>query len=486
MKAEFHTPSLRRTIKALPPVLLPAVICLTACEDSSTAPAPLAAAADLDVSDCIDVPFRETDVFRTPLDNWRLAYGRLCPISLDALSGCTQLAGATEADIIACVRDNALADDDCPDAMRDSLLEAMATIEKASACRALYDDLSRRAIADATGPFDDLPQHHLDDIARVCHNRYWFNPDNARQCVAKRAADLRATLEHQQNLAALRQTRIAAFQAAVAAANLEPPLATDMQRALQEHCVAGTPAPDVVGECATNVLAALAAQRGALAPLPADRRRHTINRCMRARHAVLRQPAIADAECLREDAAAYAAIAAHYAEHLDGCGGTRRRYSEVINCTKARWLTRERVDTARGQVIANHVAHIEPDKVRDAVTRHCSRSQSHAAVTRKTDYIIPGESPYSILERRMKPCIDDHVGAFAALRHFAGSTHAAAYDRCIDTSNLRLYSWRAAVGCLRKAARRADDDPFADAFEPCVASKKTAADLINCQGIPQR
>ncbi|MDE0420735.1 MAG: hypothetical protein OXK76_07590 [Gammaproteobacteria bacterium] len=459
-------------------LLLPAL--LAACGESprdGDAPAPT-----VDVADCEDVPFRGTaEGFRTRIGNWRLAYGRLCPIAADALSGCTQLADATPAESLACIRENVERDADCPGEMRDTLLDVVADMERSEACRVLYVTLSRDAIADAFGKFDDLPQGDLDDIATICHNRHWFHPEAAARCVDKTVADRRAAIERQRELEAARDARTDAFDAAVSAADLDPAPSDDRVRLLGEHCTAGEPGPAAVAECAEAAFAALAAQRDALAQLPEERRQYTLNRCIQAGFSVVSRADIADAACLHEDAAAYAEIAEHYAEHFERCGARSVRYSDVARCAKARWLTRDRMAAAKAAAVEKHIAHLQPEGVRRSIARQCTAGTLYIA----REPFVAGEHPNDIVARRVGTCAEGHVAAYAALRRFAGRTHAGAVDDCIGRYIWR-YGWSTIARCLRDAAREAGDAAFADALSPCVGRRRSVEDLVDCPGVPER
>lgn len=188
----------------------------------------------------------------------------------------------------------------------------------------------------------------------------------------------------------------------------------------------------------------------------------------------------------REDAAAYAEIAAHYAEHLEGCGGNRRRYSEIVNCTKARGLTPERIAAAKAVVFERHLPRTEPERVRNAIVRDCGRGSRYTSFAKRNDSFLPGEHAGDIVGRRIAPCVESQTAAFAAIRRFAGRTYAAAVDKCIERRTTARFGWRAVAACVRDAARRAEDTPFADALGPCVGSRRSADELVNCPDVPER
>lgn len=460
-------------------LVLPAVL-LAACGESprdGEAPAP-----SVDVADCEGVAFRGTaETFRTRIGNWRLAYGRLCPISADALSGCTQLADATPAESLACIRENVDRDADCPGDMRDALLDIVGDMERSDACRVLYLTLSREAIDDAIGKFDDLPQPALDDIATICHNRHWFHPEAAARCVDEIVAARRGEIERERELAAARDARLDAFDGAVSAADLDPPPSANKVRLLREHCTAGEPGPGDVAECAATALAALAAQRDALAQLPEEHRPNAFGRCMQAGFAVVSRADIVDAACLRDDAAAYAEIEARYAQHFERCGGHRLRYSEVARCAKARWLNRDRMAAAKAAAVEKHIAQLEPEPVRRSIARQCTAGTLYIS----REPYVAGEHPNDIVARRVGTCAEGHVAAYAALRRFAGRTYAAAVDDCIGRFVPR-YGWPTIARCLRDAARDAGDAAFAGALAPCLGRRKSVDDLLDCPDVPER
>ena len=456
-------------------LVLPAVL-VAACTESPPDGDVAAVAVDVEVADCADVPFRDPEAFGIRLGNWGLAYGRLCPVSHDALSSCFRLADAPPAEIPACLRANAENDPDCPGEMRDALLDVVADMERADACRAIHVDLSGQAIAAELEAFGDLPQVDLDDIATECLENHPLDPEVAGRCAVEEAEEWRVELENQRRASAAHE----AVKAVVAAS--EPGIGPGFAADLRMHCVGSfldDPADDPV-ECANTALAALAAQREIVAALPGERRRPVIDRCIRDGFAVVPR-VIADAACLREEVAAYAEIAADYAEHLEACGGDRRRYSDVARCAKGRWLTRERMAAAKAAAVERHIAHLEPEDVRRSIARQCTAGTLYIA---RQPYVA-GEHPNDIVARRVGTCADGHVAAYAALRRFAGRTHAGAVDDCIGRFIPR-YGWSTVARCLRDAARDAGDAAFADAFAPCLGNRRSVEDLVDCPGVPER
>ena len=463
-------------------LVLPAVL-VAACTESppdGDVAAP-AVAVDVEVADCADVPFRDPEAFGIRLGNWGLAYGRLCPVSRDALTSCFRLADAPPAEIPACLRANAENDPDCPGEMRDALLGVVADMERADACRAIHVDLSGQAIAAELEAFGDLPQVDLDDIATECLENHPLDPGAAGRCAVEEAEEWRVELEDQRRAGTARE----AFDAVVAAADMSPRIA----RETHWHCFMDSgddPASDPV-ECAKTAVAALAVQREIVAALPEERRLSVIHRCTGDGFAVVRR-VIATPACLREDAAAYAEIAADYAEHLGGCGDARR-YTDILDCAKASWLTPERIAAAKAGIFERHLARTEPERVRDAIVRDCSRGADAASFARGGDTFLPGEHPRDIVGHRIVPCVESQLAAFAAIRRFGGQTYAAAVDECFARPPLYVsqsYSWFAVAACLQRTARRAGDDAFADAFRPCLRTRRKPDDFANCAGVPER
>lgn len=487
-----------RSLAALlfPPILLAA--CSESPDTSTESREPASSAATdgqtplvVELADCADIPFRDGAAYRNRLNNWALAYGRLCPVTGTAFANCTQLADATPAETLACIRTNARHDDDCPDEIRDLLLTILDDFELAAACGDLHRSLSLDAAIAATAdiegfPDDELPEDARDELARQCHEQHPSDPAAAARCVHSTAARIRAEIEQEREELAARQTLVDAFDASVAAADLDPPMNPATAAELRDHCIGGQPPPSGVGACADAALTALAAQRSALAALPSERARHAINHCVGNGFFVLRSPPIAASDCLREDAAAYAEITEHYAEHLDGCGGTRRRYSEIVDCTKTRWLTPERIAAAQAAVFDRHVPASEPERVRNAIDRACGRANRSSRFTKRSDSFLPGEHAGDIVARRIEPCVRARVAAFAAIRRFAGSTYAAAADRCID-DNYLPYNWWRAARCVHRAAERAGDAAFADALAPCLGKDSgNPSAFADCTGVPPR
>ena len=476
----FHRRKGTRWGRAL---VLPVVL-LAACTESppdGDVAAP-AVAVDVEVADCADVPFRDPEAFGIRLGNWGLAYGRLCPVSRDALTSCFRLADAPPAEIPACLRANAENDPDCPEEMRDALLDVIADMERADACRAIHVDLSGQAIAAGLEAFGDLPQVDLDDIATECLDNHPLDPGAAGRCAVEEAEEWRVELEIQRRAAAAHE----AFDAVVAAADLG--YGTWFANDLRWHCFADygdDPASDPVA-CAKTAVAGVAAQREAVAALPGERHYDAIDRCVKAGLAVVRKPPIADAACLREDVAAYAEIVGDYAEHLEACGGDRRRYTDALDCAKARWLTPERIAAAKAGIFERHLPRTEPERVRDVIVRDCGRGDDAASFVEGDDTFLPGEHPRDIVGRRIVPCVESQAAAFAAIRRFAGGTHAAALDRCIERRTNKRFGWRSVADCVRSAARRAGDASFADALGACTGSGGSVDELVNCRDVPER
>ena len=438
---------------------------------ATAATAPL---EELSPEDCEERPGGDGtgEAMAVPLRNWVLRYGLVCQRTADVVDRCNALVGAGVEDKMACVDENMAAmPEACPEAGREALAEALREFRVAAYCESNL----RAAMAAAVAAALDVQGERLgaaarDGIARRCTER----ARTVGAAVACAGREGTAAVERAETVAAAKAAVAEHSEALAAAGALE---------STEERCTGGGSAA-AARACVARLAGLHAAAWRAVAAVPAGERAGILAGCLRAGRFADGERGIADALCAAEDAAAREAVAELAGEvDLDECGGRRSaRWSDVLDCARHGWLTRERVAAETERAAAAAAAGRHPDYAAGQAARHCAWKVGWS-VPRVVGRLRASEHPREGLGRQTAECVDREMGAYEGLVRAAGERYAAEAARCVKRLREGRQGWTAAAGCVRRAAWTGGDRAFAEALDRCkYGSDATAMAACEASG----
>lgn len=187
---------------------------------------------------------------------------------------------------------------------------------------------------------------------------------------------------------------------------------------------------------------------------------------------------IADPECAAEDAGALAALGRGYAaDVVDACRtAKRRRWSQVFACVRRAWINRKRLEDVVARELSEATAGLGNGLLRPVVTKRCAWTVPRRVDSFRAKPWLEFEHPADGIARLVGSCVERESCAPLGIRRAAGTTYAAAVERCARHAPRLMGNqrWPYVARCIGDAAREAGDTRFAYALRACARSGEAA------------